>query len=127
MGDPVVFVEIPTTDVEGAVAFYGAVFDWELTEVVPGEFWRVGTGRRPNLGIMRSDTVGSGPMTRVYLQCDDPTATVARAVAAGGHELWAERPLLDLGRSAAFTDPFGVEVVAWRWNPGRGGAWPADG
>jgi uncharacterized protein len=102
----VVYLEIPTSDVEGSAQFYGRVFGWRVRTRSDGELafddatgnvsgsWRLGRPPQPEPGVL------------VYINVEDVTASIAEVEAAGG------RITQGLGGdpgelTARFRDPYG--------------------
>ena len=110
-------VEIPSRNLERAVAFYSRVFDLDLeisdidgqrmVFMTPDDADAQGTA----LAITEGDDYQpSGEGIRLYLTVDDLDAVLARAVAAGG-EVAAEIGTVDgWARYAAFRDLEGTVV-----------------
>jgi predicted enzyme related to lactoylglutathione lyase len=113
--NPVIFVDIPSSDPEATSAFYAELFGWTFNRRPAGEFHEVLPGIKPNLGVRRDAEPLSGPQARIYVMVDDPPAYLVRAVAMGAEKLWDEVLWEEFGgRHAAFRDPWGAEVVLWR-------------
>ncbi|MFD4832149.1 hypothetical protein GT204_02825 [Streptomyces sp. SID4919] len=115
MPNPVIFMDLPTPDVEATSRFYAELFGWTFNRRPAGEFHEVLPGVKPNLGIHREDRPVTGPVPRIYVMVDEPPAYLAKAVAGGASVLWEEKPWAEFeARYAAFRDPWGNEVVLWR-------------
>ncbi|MGW1992943.1 VOC family protein [Embleya sp. NPDC001921] len=115
MPNPVIFMDLPTPDVEATSAFYAALFGWDFKRRPAGEFSEVLPGVKPNLGIRRESRPAAGPVPRIYVMVDEPPVYLDKAVAAGASVLWEEKPWAEFeARYAAFRDPWGNEVVLWR-------------
>jgi predicted enzyme related to lactoylglutathione lyase len=113
--NPVIFVDIPSSDPEATSAFYAELFGWTFNRRPAGEFHEVLPGIKPNLGVRRDAEPLAGPQARIYVMVDDPPAYLARAVAMGAVVLWDEVLWEEFGgRHAGFRDPWGSEVVLWR-------------
>jgi len=106
--------ELITTDVEGAKAFYGAVFGWGTAEQgppggpVPYTEWQV-AGR--SVGGMMPKTpempAEMPPMWGVYFAVADTDATVAKAESLGG-AVFMPPTDIEPGRFAVLADPVGA-------------------
>jgi predicted enzyme related to lactoylglutathione lyase len=127
LNDPATGVHIPgkfiwadyfTSDVDGAKAFYSALFGWEWRDVVTtpadryGVFYQDGV---PVAGIAyRPAQDPKRPYGRwiYYVSVDDVAATVKRIEARGGSTLLPPRSYANRGSFAVVTDPesapFGV-------------------
>lgn len=119
----VAYFEIPVTDLDRAVAFYEAVLDVRLDRaVVDGHPMALfpdadGPGQVSGALAAGDSYVPSVDGTRVYFRVDDVPAALARAVAAGGRELYPSTPVGD-DTVAEFRDSEGNRVALLA----RGGA-----
>ncbi len=118
------WVDLATTDVEGALDFYGAVMDWEYERDPTGEinYVMAVVDGRPAAGIfdippeMLSE--GVPPCWCVYMTVDDVDASAGAATAAGGMVM---RPASDVpapgpnaaGRMVIAADPTGAVFQMW--------------
>lgn len=113
--NPVIFVDFPTNDPVAMAEFYAELLGWEHRGRPEGEFHEVLPGLKPNLGIHKEQEPVRGPVPRVFVMVEDPTAMLARAVELGATILWEERHWEEFGGDlAAFRDPWGSEIVLWR-------------
>lgn len=106
------YVEIPTTDLGAARAFYAAAFGWAFNDYGPqyaGIRTLDGEGEVGGLNATATPSRG-GPLVLLY--SDDLDATLAAVVAAGG-EVVAGPYAFPGGRRFHFTDPSGVELGVW--------------
>ncbi|HEV7215711.1 MAG TPA: VOC family protein [Chloroflexota bacterium] len=113
---PIVHVEIPSTDSKAAGAFYAKVFGWQVAappgmEFYPmfqasggpgGGFTTVGDG-------MPGETRATGEVV-VYLASEDIDADLQRIQSNGGETLVAKMEVPGPGWIAIFRDPFGNKV-----------------
>jgi predicted enzyme related to lactoylglutathione lyase len=110
------WVDLGTTDVTAAAAFYGGLFGWTLDDLGPE-----GGG----YGIFRKDgkqVAGIGPATdeargtswTTYFATDDVDETASRVAAGGGQVIMAPMDVMDQGRMAVFVDPAGAFFSAWQ-------------
>ncbi|WP_030668193.1 VOC family protein [Streptomyces sp. NRRL B-1347] len=117
-GSPV-WVDLGTTDMDGAAAFYRGVFGWDFAkggEEVGG----YGTFRLDGKAVAGGMTVTpetGAPAWSVYFRTPDADATAKQVEQAGGSTAWEPVDVLDLGRSAGFTDSGGAPFSVWQ--PGR--------
>ncbi|MFC6287890.1 VOC family protein [Nocardioides sp. GCM10027113] len=114
-GEPA-WVELFTTDVEGARRFYGDLFGW-TSEAAGEEYGGYVTFERdgaPVAGCMHND--GSmGPETwSVYLASDDVTATAERAREHGGQVVVEPMQVGEMGHMAFLVDPAGAGIGVWQ-------------
>jgi hypothetical protein len=104
--------ELIARDQAALKSFYARVFGWQYT-LGTGDFAYVHfPAGAPQLlgGIGQAmDTPGFAPGHNFYLLVDDPAASLAAAVKAGGTELMSPTDI-DGYRFAMFTDPEGNPV-----------------
>ncbi len=117
------WVDLMTSDTEGARTFYGQLFDWVAEDPDPqfgGYFNFTKDGVRV-AGAMASDP-GSGmpDVWSVYLATDDARKTVDTAVAHGGQTLVPAMDVGDLGTMAVVADPVGAAIGMWQPGLHRG-------
>ncbi len=122
-------------DLEGAVAFYTALFGWDAEETSPP-----GAPRRHFMCTMRGRRVtgigspppieGHTPVWGTYVWVDDVDEIVAKAREAGGQVILEPFDALDGGRLALLADPTGGVIAAWQVGENHGaqivnepGAW----
>jgi len=113
------YVELVTPDQEGAKAFYGPLFGWDLEDVPLGD-----DGYYVAVSKEGDSVAGiSGPMAGmeghpawwgVYLTVDDVDAVTATVAAAGGRVDAEPFDVFDMGRMAAIADPTGARVNLWQ-------------
>ncbi|MFC6011005.1 VOC family protein [Nocardia lasii] len=118
VGDPT-WVDLYTTDLDRAIAFYGELFGW--TAERGGEEFGGYTILRENghavAGAMaRHDDPGDPYPDRwtVYLNSPDALATTAKASAAGGNVIVEPMAVADLGTMAVLADVGGIGVGVWQ-------------
>src|SRR3954452_20971235 len=103
------WIDIGTSDVQGAADFYGALFGWEAPEGPPETGgYRVAMVRdRAVAGIGGQQNPGP-PVWATYIAVEDADEALARALTAGGQVLLPAMDVLDAGRMAVFSDPQGA-------------------
>lgn len=121
--NPVVYVEIPVTDLERAVRFYEAVFQFHLQRsevdgyeqaLLPAAQGAAGASG----ALVKGDVylpAKTGPI--VYFGSDDIAATLKRVTAAGGTLLYPEKQLDGLGSVAEFEDSEGNRIALFAARP----------
>jgi predicted enzyme related to lactoylglutathione lyase len=106
-----VHFEVFAADDGQLAAFYGELFGWELAGSSGAGYTTIDTrgGGGINGGIGRSQT--GRPWSTLYVETDDPQATLDKANALGGTTVF---PLIDRGDSvtatAMFSDPDGLLI-----------------
>jgi predicted enzyme related to lactoylglutathione lyase len=114
------WVDLATTDQEGAKAFYGELFGWEGEDMPAGEgvtytMYRLGGQYVAASGPQMEDEKAAGipPHWNSYVTVDDVDATAARATELGGAVLAGPFDVFDAGRMAVVRDPTGAVVSLW--------------
>ena len=109
MGHPVIHFEINGKDGEALQSYYGDLFGWEMQSVPEMGYAlveKVGDGIAGGIGTAQA---GNGHVT-FYVQCDDPQATLDKAVELGGSVLMPVTHIPGMVTLAQFTDPEGHMV-----------------
>jgi uncharacterized protein len=113
--------ELATTDQKAGVAFYRALFGWDLKEapIGPGEMYSMFTLRDREVGAaytMRADErqMGIPPHWNAYITVDDVDASAKRATELGAKVLAAPFDVMDAGRMAVLQDPTGAVFQIWQ-------------
>ena len=114
------WIDLTTTDVAGAKAFYGALFGWTAEDrptgggpdytmfQVDGQYV---AGATPMSADMQA--MGAPPVWVSYVKVDDIDAAVVRAAEAGGIVFVPPLDVLDSGRMALVQDPTGAAFGLW--------------
>jgi uncharacterized protein len=105
----VVHFEIPVDDADRAGAFYGRVFDWNVSRWGDAPYWPMSTGEPPGSGAEgalapRSDAPEG---VLVYVQVTDLDDALQRVRDAGGTVVADRSPIPGMGWFATFRDPEG--------------------
>jgi uncharacterized protein len=115
------WIDLGTTDVEAARAFYEGIFGWESTDIATP----VGVNYT-SFTLNGQRVAGMGPQTPVnaaagrpstwnsYVLVDDIEATVKRVEAAGGTVVIPPMDVMTEGRLAMAVDPTGATVGLWQ-------------
>jgi predicted enzyme related to lactoylglutathione lyase len=112
------WVDLTTPDVEGAIAFYGALHGWTAREVMPGAYWyfeREGAAVA-GLSQLTEEQRGAGmpPAWSMYVSVDDAAEAAEQAVALGGTSAFAPLAIEGAGTMAAVADPQGGVTLLWQ-------------
>jgi predicted enzyme related to lactoylglutathione lyase len=115
------WVDLGTSDVEGAKAFYGAIFGWEAEDVptdqgVPYTMLSKDGKVVAGLGPIPPDQAAAGmpPMWNSYVNVDSVDDTIAKVTAAGGSVMMPAMDVMDAGRMAFVADPAGAAIGLWQ-------------
>ncbi|HEY0390208.1 MAG TPA: VOC family protein [Solirubrobacterales bacterium] len=121
----IVWNELNTRDIEGARAFYGAVFGWGFTEreFETGSYTTIKAGEDTVGGMI--DISGRVPDEvpahwLVYFAVDDTDATIEKAKGSGGEAVFGPEDISEVGRIAVLKDPFGAVLALIKPNPAMG-------
>lgn len=116
-GNPVVWFEIPATDLERARAFYGAIFGIELQTMDLGDlrfgFFPMKEGLASAAGALAqlpSTYTPSHQGTLVYFGVRDIEQVLTRVEASGGRVLQHRKPIGEFGSVGFFEDSEGNRV-----------------
>ncbi len=114
------WVDLATTDAEGAKAFYYGLFGWEAEDMPAGErgtytMLYMNGDDVGGLSEMGADQRAQGipPYWLSYVSVEDADATVTRARELGGTVHGEAFDVLDAGRLALVKDPAGAMLAAW--------------
>src|SRR3954467_1210779 len=119
------WVDLSTSDVNGAARFYGELLGWETAEDGGGH--RTFTLRgKPVAGCARVHEEGELPAWLTYIASDDVDATARRAGDAGGQVVMPPFDVADAGRSTVLADATGAVFAVWQGGGRAGGRRGAD-
>jgi predicted enzyme related to lactoylglutathione lyase len=110
------WVDLYTSDPEGARAFYGQLFGWEF-DIGPEEAGFYTICRVRGLSVARLGQAMQEGMPTVwttYIATDDVEATMQRVVEAGGEALMGPIDVMDQGRLAIASDVTGAVFGIWQ-------------
>jgi predicted enzyme related to lactoylglutathione lyase len=108
------WVNLATTDIEDAKAFYGAVFGWTEVREAPEidyAFFEVGGVTVAGLQAVQE---GAPPAWATYVAVEDVDAAVVRATELGAGVVEAGLDIPGHGRMAVLTDPGGAYILLWQ-------------
>jgi uncharacterized protein len=113
------WVDLGTTDVAGAVAFYGSLFGWSYEDFGPeaggyGVFLKDG---RQAAGIGPAMDPARGTYWATYFATDSADDAASKVQPAGGQVIMEPMDVMDQGRMAVFVDPSGAFFSVWQ--PGK--------
>jgi predicted enzyme related to lactoylglutathione lyase len=111
-----VWVDLGTTDVGAAAAFYTGLFGWEFQSAGPdaggyGMFTREGKTVAAAGPLTEQ---GAQPAWTIYFHTLDADATAKAVEQAGGTVRFAPFDVFGQGRMAGFTDPAGAQFAVWQ-------------
>ena len=109
MGNPVIHFEVLGKDAAGLKQFYGSAFDWNLQDVMEGQYYMVSSGEGDVAGGIGAAPGSDGHVT-FYVEVDDPAAALSKIEGLGGKTV---QPPMDVPNGptiALFADPEGHVV-----------------
>ncbi len=120
MGNPFVHVELNTTDVARAKAFYGELFDWKLEDMqMPeGAYTMIRVGEGTGGGLMKHPMPGAPSTWLAYVLVDDLVAATAKAASLGANVIKNATEVMGAGSFSIILDPTGA--VLGLWEPKKG-------
>ncbi len=114
------WVEVSTTDVQGAKAFYGSLFDWSIADMpMPGglSYSMATIAGKQVAGLMtippEATKTGAPPHWLSYVAVDDVAASAQQATKLGGKVLTGPFDM-GPGKMAVLQDPTGAVFALWQ-------------
>jgi predicted enzyme related to lactoylglutathione lyase len=112
-----IWVELMTSDPDGAAEFYGEIFGWtaESPNEEFGGYVNLSKGDERIAGCMRNDGSAATPdLWSVYLASPNAAKTVEAATARGAQVVVPPMEVGDLGTMAVVIDAGGAAVGVWQ-------------
>ncbi|MEI9972505.1 MAG: VOC family protein [Ignavibacteriota bacterium] len=116
MPNAFVHVELNTTDVDAAKAFYGKLFSWTLEDVPMGDgtYTMVKPGSGTGGGIMKHPMPGAPSAWLSYVEVDDVKASTAKAKELGAQIIVDVTEVMGKGWFSILVDPTGAALGLWQ-------------
>jgi predicted enzyme related to lactoylglutathione lyase len=116
MGNPFVHVELMSTDVGKAKAFYGKLFDWKLEDMDIGDmtYTMIKVGEGTGGGLMKNPMPNAGSMWVAYVNVHDLKAATAKAKSLGATVIEDQVEVNGRGSFSIITDPTGAMLGLWQ-------------
>ncbi len=117
MANPFVHVELHSTDLGKAKAFYGKLFDWKLEDVPMGNgqnYTMIKPGEGTGGGMMKQMAPGAPSAWLAYVLVDDVAATTAKAKSLGAKVVSDTTEVMGMGWMSVITDPTGATLAFWK-------------
>jgi predicted enzyme related to lactoylglutathione lyase len=111
------WVDVAQPDPSAAALFYGELFGWALTEVMPPDApgsYLVATLGGHDVAAVGLKDPDAPPAWRTYVACDDADATGESVLRAGGSVVWGPEDVGPAGRTATCADPQGAVFELWQ-------------
>ena len=111
MGNPFCHVELNTTDVNKAKAFYTKLFDWELEDIpMPdGAYSMIKVGEGTGGGLMKNPIPGAPSFWLSYVLVDDIEAATKKAKSLGASVMKDVTEVMGAGWLSIIADPTGAQ------------------
>jgi predicted enzyme related to lactoylglutathione lyase len=110
------WLDLGSTDVEGAITFYRGVFGWDVQSLGPEAggygFFQLDGKNVAGVGPLTEE--GAQPAWTVYFHTADADAMTKAVQQAGGTVRFPPMDVFTAGRMAGFTDPGGAEFAVWQ-------------
>ncbi|MDA0264877.1 MAG: VOC family protein [Chloroflexi bacterium] len=117
------WVELVTTDDQGAMAFYSALFGWvdDPQEMGPGMYYHLQKLNGLEVAAIYQQGAeereqGVPPHWRTYFAVDDIQETTASVTKAGATVIMGPMQVFDAGHAAIIQDPLGAVFALWQAN-----------
>ena len=117
MANPFVHVELNTTDVSKAKAFYGKLFDWKLEDVPMGSgfiYTMINVGEGTGGGMMKHPMPGAPSTWLAYVRVDDIAAATRKAQSLGATVAKDVTEVPNAGLFSVIVDPTGAALGLWK-------------
>jgi uncharacterized protein len=115
MANPFVHIELNTTNVDRAKAFYGKLFAWKLSDVPfpGGTYTMVDVGKGTGGGIMQQMIPDATSAWLPYVNVDDIDAATKKARSLGAKIMKDVEEVMGMGWLSIFVDPTGAMIGLW--------------
>lgn len=116
MANPFVHVELNTTDLPKAKAFYSKLFDWQLEDMpMPnGTYTMIRVGEGTGGGMMKHPMPGAPSAWLAYVLVDDIAASTAKAKSLGATVIQDVMEVMGAGWLSIISDPTGAVLGLWK-------------
>jgi predicted enzyme related to lactoylglutathione lyase len=116
MANPFVHLELNTTDVDKAKAFYSNLFDWKLEDIPMEHFvyTMINVGKGTGGGMMKQLIPGAGSAWLPYVEVDDIGAATQKARSLGATVMKDVTEVAGMGWLSILVDPTGAALGLWK-------------
>jgi uncharacterized protein len=117
MANPFVHIELSTQDVDAAKKFYGALFDWKLTDTDMGggmTYTMISVGDGTGGGMMKHPMPGAPAAWLPYTAVADIKAATEKARSLGAKIMREPMEVMDAGWLSIIVDPTGAMLGMWQ-------------
>jgi uncharacterized protein len=116
MANPFIHVELNTTDLSKAKAFYQGLFDWKLEDfpMEPGAYTMINAGEGTGGGMMQHPAPQGPSMWLAYVLVDDISAATEKAKSLGATIMKDVTKVAEAGWLSIIVDPTGAMLGLWK-------------
>jgi predicted enzyme related to lactoylglutathione lyase len=117
MANPFVHVELNTTDLAKAKAFYGKLFDWKLEDAPMGgghTYTLIDVGGGTGGGMMKHPMPGAPSAWLAYVLVDDVASATQKARSLGATIAKDVTEIPNVGWFSVIVDPTGAALALWK-------------
>jgi uncharacterized protein len=116
MANPFVHVELNTSDLSKAKAFYSKLFGWKLKdEPMPGgSYTMIDVGEGTGGGMMTNKNPGAPSHWLAYVGVEDVAASTRKAKELGAKIMLDKTEVGEFGWMSVITDPTGATFALWQ-------------
>jgi len=118
------WIDMGTSDLEGAIAFYSGLFGWEIEIGAPelGRYSNALVRGKPVAGLADQQEPGMPIFWATYISVDDVDQTVDKVKKANGSVIVEPMDVMEYGRMAVTMDSGGTPISFWQPNEHIGAA-----
>jgi uncharacterized protein len=119
MANQFIHVELNSTNVPKAKAFYSKLFKWKLSDMPmkKGTYTMIDVGKGTGGGMMKQLMPKAGSAWLPYVLVDDIDAATKKAKKLGAKIMIDVEEVPGMGWLSIFTDPTGAVLGLWEVNP----------
>ncbi len=119
MGNPFVYCELYTSDLDKAKKFYSSLFNWKMNDMTMpmGDYTMLDVGEGTGGGMMKNPMPGAPSMWMAYVQVDNLDAATKKAEQFGAKVMKGRTEAGDFGWFTMITDPTGALLALWEPKP----------
>jgi uncharacterized protein len=117
-----IWVDLSTTDVKSAGAFYSGLFGWQAQDLGPeaGGYNMMLLNGKMAAGLGPTQGPGQPPAWSTYVKTEDAAATADKVKQAGGTVVMPPFDVMGQGHMGVFQDPGGAYFSVWQPGQHRG-------
>jgi predicted enzyme related to lactoylglutathione lyase len=116
MSNAFVHVELNTTDLDKAKAFYGKLFEWTLEDVPMGDmaYTLIKVGKGTGGGMMKHPVPGAPSAWLAYVEVGDIHTATKNAKSLGATVMKDVTEVMGMGWLSIILDPTGAALGLWQ-------------